>query len=130
MKIFRVITIGTLIWILGVSLYTLSFYVPIIEDPEQQANMVLFIAVLPLVWAGCRLYYKEDRNTNGYSVGQALFLTSAALDAIITVPFLIIPNGGSYYSFYTDIGFWVIAFEFIAVAILYWYVKVYVKNKK
>ncbi|UII78378.1 DUF5367 family protein [Flagellimonas sp. CMM7] len=130
MKIFRAIGIGALIWILGVSSYALSFYVPIMENVEQQANIVLFVVVMPLVWAGCWMYYKQDSWTHGYKVGQALFLTSAALDALITVPFLIMPNGGSYYDFYTDAGFWVIAFEFIVVAVLYWYAKVYVQKQE
>lgn len=130
MKIFRAIAIGASIWVLGVSLYSLSYVVPILENVEQQANMVLFVAVMPLVWFGCGIYYRKDSTTHGYIVGQTLLLTAAALDALITVPVLIIPNGGSYYEFFTDMGFWVIAFGFIATAVLYWYAKVYPRTRK
>lgn len=131
MKIYRAIGIGILIWILGVSTYTLSFYLPIMDDREQQANAILFIAVIPLVWTGSWLYYRKgDSNIDGWKLGQTLLLTSAALDTLITVPFLIIPNGGSHYTFFTDLGFWLIAMEFMLVAFFYWYVKVQLKLKK
>ncbi|MEX0313110.1 MAG: DUF5367 family protein [Allomuricauda sp.] len=130
MKIVRAILIGVLIWILGVSTYALSFYLPFMDDKEQQANAVLFATVIPLVWMGSRLYYKKGATIHGWQLGQTLFLTSATLDALITVPFLIIPNGGSYYAFFTDLGFWLIALEFMTVALLYWYVKVHLKLNK
>ena len=128
MKKVRAITIGAGIWALGVSFYSLSFLVDILDDPQQQANMVLFLTVMPLVWVGSMLYHKEDRKTHGYFVGQTFFLVAAALDALITVPFLVIPNGGSYYDFFTDLGFWLIGLEFIATATLYWYARVYAKS--
>lgn len=87
MKLLRAIIIGTIIWIIGVSLYSLSFYVPILEDAEQQANMLLFLAVMPLVWFGAKVFYQRDNDTHGYWVGQAFFLTSAALDALIQYRF-------------------------------------------
>lgn len=89
----------------------------------------MFIAAIPLVWFGCSFYYKKDNETHGFMVGQTMLLTAVALDALITVPFFVIPEGGSHYSFFTSIGFWVIAFEFLAVAVLYWYTRVYPKNR-
>ena len=130
MKTVRAIGIGVGIWALGVSAYTLSFFVPVLDNVEQQANMVLFLVVLPLVWNGAKWYYKKDRVTHGYWVGQTFFLTAAALDALITVPLLVVPNGGSYYAFFTDPGFWIVGAEFLATAVLYWYTKVYVRTQK
>lgn len=123
MKHLRAIGIGIIIWIIGVSVYNLSFTITIVEDAQQQANMLLFIAVMPLVWFGAKQYYKKDTNTHGYWVGQTFFLTATALDALITVPVFIVPNGGSYYQFFTDLGFWLIGFEFIGITVLYWYIK-------
>ena len=129
MKLLRAVRAGTFIWIAGVSLYSLSFYVPLLEDVEQQSNMLLFLVVMPLVWFGAKLYYKGDNDTHGFWLGLVFFLTSAALDALITVPLLIIPNGGTHYSFFTDIGFWIIGLEFIATAVLYWNTKGYVNKE-
>lgn len=128
MEIKRAILVGIAIWIIAVLFYSLSYYVPILEDTDTQANVVLFIVVMPLVWIGSYYYYKKDNKTHGFKVGQTMLLTSVALDAIITVPFFIIPQGGSHYSFFTSLGFWIIAFEFLLVAILYWYARVYPHN--
>lgn len=129
MKQIRAIGIGSIIWIIGVSIYTLSSYISILEDAALQANMLLFLSVIPLVWYGAKQYYKEGINTHGYWVGQTFFLTSATLDALITVPFFSIPNGGSHYQFFTDFGFWLIGFEFVGIAVLYWYIETSIKKK-
>jgi len=129
MNYLRAIGIGVLIWIVGVSVYNLSFYISILEDAQQQANMLLFTAVIPLVWFGAKQYYKKDAKTHGYWVGQTFFLTATALDALITVPVFIIPNGGSYYQFFTDLGFWLIGFEILAITVLYWYIKTGAKKQ-
>ena len=60
MKHVRAIGIGVVIWIIGVSLYALSFYIPILENPELQANIFLSIGVVPLVWFGSKLYYRKN----------------------------------------------------------------------
>lgn len=125
MKTQRSILLGIAIWIIGILFYSISYAIPILENPETQANIVLFVAVMPLVWFACSFYYKKDTKTHGFKVGQTLLLTAVALDALITVPFFVMPQGGSHYSFFTSLGFWIIAFEFIAVATLYWYIRVY-----
>ena len=129
MKHLKAISIGIIIWIIGVSVFTLSSYISILENAEQQANMLLFISVIPLVWYGTKQYYKKNTNTHGYWVGQTFFLTATALDAIITVPVFVIPNGGSYHQFFTDLVFWLIGFEFIIIAVLYWYIKTGTKKQ-
>ncbi|WP_435623353.1 DUF5367 family protein [Flagellimonas sp.] len=129
MKTLRTIGIGTLIWILGVTLYTLSFFVPVIENLELQANLVLFVMIIPLVWMGCTLYYRNNREAHGLLLGLVFFGISAILDALITVPFLVVPAGGSYQSFFFDINFWLIGLEFILVTVLYWNFKVNLKAK-
>lgn len=129
MKLVRAIIIGIVIWIIGVNLYTFSYYVPILEDAEQQANIWLSIVVLPIVWLGAKLYYSKEVIDNGFGVGLIFFMTSAILDALITVPFTILPYGGTYYDFFIDFGFWFIGFEFIAVTVLYRHVKLFAKKQ-
>jgi hypothetical protein len=124
MKLFRTIGIGIIIWILGVSIYTISFYIPILEDPELQANIFLSLGILPLVWFGTKLYYRIISTPKGYWLGLAFFLIAAVMDALITVPFLIAPYGGTHYSFFTTIGFWLIGIEFIIITTGYWYSEV------
>ncbi|WP_299436483.1 DUF5367 family protein [uncultured Aquimarina sp.] len=128
MKLTYAILLGIAIWIIGILFYSISYSVFILENPDIQANIVLFVVVMPLVWFGCHFYYKKDNKTHGLKVGQTLLLTAVALDALITVPFFVIPNGGNHYSFFTSLGFWIIAFEFLVVAALYWSARVYSKN--
>lgn len=130
MKTKRAILIGIAIWIIAILFYSISYYVHVFEDADTQANIVLFVVVMPLVWLGCFYYYKNDSKTHGFKVGQTLLLTAVVLDALITVPAFVIPNGGNHYSFFTSLGFWIIAFEFLIVATLYWYVRVYPQKIK
>ena len=124
MKTIRAITIGVAIWAIGVVSYSLSFFFLIMKNPEQQANTVLFLVVMPLVWLGSALYYKNGSTTHGYKVGLTFLLVAAALDALITVPLFMVPQGVGHLEFFTSIGFWVIALEFILVALLYWVINV------
>jgi|SRR6056297_770333 len=128
MKTQRAILLGIAIWIIAILFYSISYTISLLENPDNQANVVLFIVVMPLVWFACSFYYKKDNKTHGLKVGQTMLLTAVALDALITVPFFVIPNGGSHYSFFTSAGFWIIAFEFLLVASLYWYARVYSKR--
>ena len=128
MKTKYAILLGICIWIIAILFYLISYAIPILENPETQANVVLFVVVMPLVWFACSIYYKLDKKTHGLKVGQTMLLTAVALDALITVPFFVMPNGGNHYSFFTSIGFWIIAFEFLVVASLFWYARVYSKD--
>lgn len=125
MKTKRAIFIGIIIWIIAILFYLISYYVPVLEDVNIQSNIVLFVVVIPLVWLGTSYYYKMDNETHGYIVGQTMLLTAATLDALITVPAFVIPNGGDHYSFFTSLEFWIIAIEFLIVATLYWYINIY-----
>tara|TARA_R110000782_G_scaffold73982_6_gene147945 strand:- start:665 stop:1063 length:399 start_codon:yes stop_codon:yes gene_type:complete len=128
MKTQRAILLGIAIWMISILFYSISYTIPLLEDPDNQANVVLFIVVMPLVWFASSFYYKKDNKTHGFKVGQTMLLTAVALDAIITVPLFVIPNGGSHYTFFTSAGFWIIAFEFLLVASLYWYARVYTQR--
>ena len=112
------------------SLYASSFYVSLLEDAEQQANIWLSIVIVPVVWFGAKLYYQNSTSIHGFRVGLIFFSISAVLDALITVPFTVLPYGGTYYDFFVDFGFWFIGLEFIATTTLYWYIKGLNKKSK
>lgn len=119
MKQIKAILIGVLVWILGVSIYSASFFIPILEDLELQANLFLAIAVIPISWLGAAIYFKIEQETPRFRIGIIMVLTAVTLDALLTVPFLIIPYGGSYQSFFTAPAFWLIATEILSVVIVY-----------
>ena len=129
MKTVKALAIGTLVWILGVSAFSTIYMLPIMENRYLQANIGLALAVPPLVWLGAWIYYKREKSAHGLKLGLLMLMASATLDALITVPMLIIPYGGSYASFFGSLDFWLIAIEFILVSLTYWYLNVRPKQQ-
>ena len=103
-----------LVWVLGISCYYLSSLIPILENTNLQSNIVLVIAIIPCACIGSYLFYKKS-----YLKPSALALTfigvSVLLDALITVPLYIIPDGGSYLAFFGDTMFYILVVEFYFV---------------
>ena len=83
-----------------------------IEDiaNRHEGNTVLFRAVPLVATLGARFYYLHAEG-KGVVLGLFMFTVAGSLDAIVTVPLLIMPAGGSYKSFYGDPGFWIIGIE-------------------
>ncbi len=114
-----VLTASLIAYILGVTAFLASFFVPVMSNPEVQANLVLAIAIIPAALIGARFYYRKGHKTKGYMVGGAMFLVTIILDAMITVPLFVIPAGGDHLSFFTDPGFWFIGLEYVLTVALY-----------
>ncbi len=112
------IVCAILVWILGVAFYLLSFYIPILENPDLQSNIALAAGIIPPACLGTYLFYKKS-----YMKPSALALTlvivAALLDVLITVPIFIIPNGGSYSSFFGDPMTYTLVVEFYFIVLYY-----------
>ena len=106
-------------WTLGVASFVSAFLLPT-SNPDLVANTVLFCAVPLVATVGARYYY-ADAAAKGLFLGLFMFTVAGSLDAVITVPLLIMPAGGSYRSFYGDPGFWIIGIEYVAAVALYSY---------
>lgn len=124
MKIKRAFLAAVLVWVIGVSVYSASYFVHILADPELQANILLTLAVIPASLLGAFIYYKNGQQTHGLRLGAFMFATAMVLDAIITVPLFIMPLGGTHFTFFMDLGFWLIALLYIGMVALYWKLKV------
>lgn len=124
MNIKRAMISAAIAWGLGVSAYIGSFYFEWMEDPELQANLVLTLAVIPSAMLGAKFYYRKRQNSNGFKLGIVMFIATMLLDALVTVPLFIIPEGGNHITFFTDPGFWLIAVEYILVVGFYWRLRV------
>ncbi|MCB0497424.1 MAG: DUF5367 family protein [Cyclobacteriaceae bacterium] len=120
MKISRAIISGALIWILVFLLFTLMSFVPVLKDSEFQQNLVLYVFLVPIVMLGASFYYKKGYGTNGFILGLVMAAVGLVLDAVITVPYVIIPHGGSYASFYLNIFLLITAIEFVGITYFYW----------
>lgn len=111
---FLSIACGVLVWLLGVSFYLASFYAPIMENPDAQANIVLVLAIVPSAFLGTYLFYKKGQMKPAL-LALTFVVVAALLDALITVPVFIIPEGGSHAAFFSDPMFYVIAVELYLV---------------
>lgn len=112
------------VYVIGILAFVGSYFVPILDDPDYQANLVLMVAIIPAAYLGAHLYYRKGHGTNGFLVGGVMFLGAMVLDALITVPLFIIPNGGNHLAFFGDPGFWLIGVEYVAVVVAYWQFRV------
>ena len=107
------------IYILGIIAFVGSYFVPVMEDVDLQANLVLMIAIVPAVLLGSHLYYRRGHFTPGLPLGLVMFLGAMVLDAIIIVPLFMMPYGETHLSFFSDPGFWLIALEYVAVVFIF-----------
>ena len=102
-----------IIWILGVSAFVGSYYIPLMENLDEQANWFLTVALIPAILIGVYVYYRKSSRTNGLLLGGFMFFLTILLDAMITVPLFIIPAGGDHLSFFGDPGFWMLGIEYM-----------------
>ncbi len=115
----RAVLAAIMAWTLGVAAFVASYFVPVMDDADQQANMVLFVMIIPAAALGARAYYQRARNTNGFLLGAFMFVVTTILDAFITVPLFIIPEGGDHITFFGAPSFWLIGMEYIGVVAVY-----------
>jgi len=121
---------ASIVWTLAVIAFIASYSISLMSDPDLQANWILSLALIPSALIGAHIYYRKGHKTNGFVLGTSMFLIAMILDAIITVPFLIMPYGGNYITFFTDPGFWLIAVEYVSVVAAYWKIEKAVKASR
>ncbi len=129
MKPFRAILAGIIVWIFIFITFSIMSSIPIIKDSEIQQNLIIYILLFPYVLFGIRFYYKKEQQTNGFIIGLIMAFTSIILDALITVPLVIIPHGGSYASFFSSPFLGVTFILFLGIVFFYWKLKVLPNNK-
>ncbi|KAA1243406.1 DUF5367 family protein [Aquimarina sp. RZ0] len=116
-RLFSIIC-AILVWILGVSFYLLSFYIPILENPEQQSNIVLILTIIPSACIGTYLFYNK-RWMKPSALALTFIIMAIILDALITVPVFAVPNGGTYSKFFGDPVFYTIIVEYYFIVLYY-----------
>lgn len=119
LNIKRAVLSAIVAWTLGVAAFVASYFVPVMTDADQQANLVLFVMIIPAATLGAWFYYQKEHKTNGFLLGAVMFLVTIVLDACITVPIFIIPFGGNHVTFFSDPSFWLIGVEYICVVAVY-----------
>lgn len=124
MKYFRTILIGAMVWAFIFSSFAILALVPVIKDSLHLQALVVGILIVPFALFGASVFYKNGNKENGLTVGMIMVLTALILDALITVPFIEIPKGGSYMSFYSFPLLWVLVLINIMTVYFYWKLKI------
>lgn len=118
-EFFRATISALITWGIGVTAFVLSYSIPLMENPDTQASWVLVLALIPATALGAGYYFKKGYRTNGRVLGTYMFGATILLDACITVPVFIIPDGGNHATFFGDPMFWLIGVEYIGLIMLY-----------
>jgi hypothetical protein len=109
MKYLKILLPGTIVWLcVSVSFYVLSF-VPLINGSFKSQAVIVMIFIVLYANESALFYYKNGIKLHGFLLGMIMSLTALFLDALITVPFIEIPNGRSYYSFFSSPVLWILA---------------------
>ena len=128
-KISRATLAALIVWALGVIAFVCSFFVPLMKDPYIQANWVLALALIPATALGTGYYYGKGFRTNGLVLGACMFGVTILLDALVTVPLFLIPEGGNHAQFFADPVFWLLGLEYIGLVALYAHTRRQLKQK-
>lgn len=125
MKIVRAILAGSIVWVMVFSLFTLLSFVPIAKDSQNLQSIIVGLFLIPFAYLGAKTYYKKGSTTNGFIIGLIMVTSALILDALITVPLVVIPNnGGDYLTFFTSATLWILVTINLTVIHLYWKMKV------
>ncbi|MCP2027800.1 hypothetical protein L1276_002960 [Flavobacterium sp. HSC-32F16] len=110
MKYIRAIFSGIMVWIA----VSLSFYILeqtlFVKDSFFWQSFMVSIWIVFFAIGSAKFYYFKNYQMSGLQLGIIMSLTALFLDIIITVPFVEIPNGRSYESFFTSPALWILAF--------------------
>jgi hypothetical protein len=119
MKYIRAIFSGILVWIA----VSLSFYILeqilFVKDSFFWQSFMVTIWIVFFAIGSAKFYYSKNYNMSGLQLGIIMSLTSLFLDVLITVPFVEIPNGRSYESFFSSPVLWILALVNVFSVILW-----------
>lgn len=120
----RAILSGALTWLFVAIAFSVLGYIPVIKDSLNQQTLIIAVLIVPFAILGASVYYRNGNKGNGVIIGLIMVATALVLDALITVPFIEMPKGGSYKSFYAYPLLWLLVLVNIATVYFYWRLKV------
>lgn len=122
MRVPRAVFSGALVWALIFALFAaLDSFSPLTLNEQA---IVIAILIVPIAVLGASLYYRRGNSGNGWVIGLIMASTALGLDALITVPLVEIPDGGSYHSFFTYPLLWLLVLVNVATVGAYWSIKI------
>ncbi len=129
-SILKASLIGVLVWALVFTAFSILAFVPVVKDSLDLQASILAVLIVPFATLGATLYYKNGNHDHGLKVGLISVVIALSLDALITVPYIEIPNGGSYQSFFGYPLLYLLVAVNILTFYLYWRLKVMNKHEQ
>ncbi|WP_456312513.1 DUF5367 family protein [Pseudomonas shirazensis] len=129
MKYLKILFPGLLLWFcISISFYILSF-VPLVNSSYKL--QVALVMMLTVIYTNeiAKFYYKDDQRFHGLVIGLIMSITALLLDILITIPFIEIPSGRNYQSFFSNPVVWILCALNIITVYFYWRNKVKIKLK-
>jgi hypothetical protein len=128
MNYIKILFSGIFVWLCISFSFYISEQIPILKNNfNTQILIILIISILCSITT-THFYYKYNSKTNGLILGIAISLTALILDVLITVPYVEIPNGRSYQSFFSSPLLWLLVFTNTITVFSFWKMKI--KSKK
>jgi hypothetical protein len=128
MNYLKILLPGIFVWLcLSISFY-ISEQFPVLKNNFNIQAIIILIMIILYSSTGAYFYYKNGSKTNGLTLGIVMSLTALILDALITVPYVEIPNGRSYQSFFLSPFLWLLALVNVITVYSLWRIKVRAKK--
>lgn len=101
MKTLRAIGVSALLWILifiefSITMAGLRFSTTI-------TFIIHYVFLIPAVIFCASIYYKTKDKLDGFVLGAIVIIVSILFDTIVTLPLFIIPQGGTYLEYFSNI---------------------------
>ncbi|WP_166924038.1 DUF5367 family protein [Flavobacterium poyangense] len=128
MNYYKILVPGIFVWICVSLSFALLELIPILKNHFNIQALIVMILIVLYAFTGSFFYYKNGSKTNGLLLGLTMSFTALLLDVLITVPFVEIPNGRTYESFFSSPFLWLLVFLNSATVYCYWKVKIQPKK--
>ncbi len=115
---------GLFNWVMVFVVFIALIYFPLTQNSLLLQNLFLLLTVAISTFISATLYYKNGAVGHGLAVGAVHIALPLLMDALVTVPFILIPYGSSYDEFYTNPILLPVIAEVVLITYAYWQSKV------
>jgi hypothetical protein len=100
MKTLKAISLGVLLWIL--IFIEISITMLGLKLSDTTVWIIHYTLLIPFAILCAGIYYKSKDKINGFALGLVFLIVGIILDMIVTVPLFIIPQGGGYGTYFSN----------------------------
>ncbi|WP_417940372.1 DUF5367 family protein [Flavobacterium sp. RS13.1] len=115
----RAILSGIIAWLCVVITFYVLEHIPFFKESTTALAFIATFTIIFYAWFAAWLYYKKAAKKSGLLVGIVITATALVLDVLVTVPFIEIPKGNSYQSFFSNPLLWTLAVINVLTVFLY-----------